>query len=72
MIFGMWNPEVETLPREQMEISGGPAQRQAMLLQDLGGQVLCCTPSYALCIAEALESPRTSVPIIPLRLSGPT
>ncbi len=36
-------------------ISGGFTQRQAMLLADLGGQVLCCTPSYALNIAEALE-----------------
>ena len=34
-------------------ISGGLIQRQATLLQDLRGQVLCCTPSYALCIAEA-------------------
>ena len=44
-------------------ISGGLIQRQATLLQDLRGQVLCCTPSYALCIAEALETaqidPRT-------------
>ena len=37
-------------------ISGGLVQRQATLLQDLRGQVLCCTPSYALCIAEALET----------------
>ncbi len=37
-------------------ISGGLTQRQAMLLQDLGGQVLCCTPSYALNIAEAVEA----------------
>ena len=37
-------------------ISGGLIQRQATLLQDLRGQVLCCTPSYALCIAEALET----------------
>jgi len=44
-------------------ISGGLIQRQATLLQDLRGQVLCCAPSYALCIAEALETaqidPRT-------------
>jgi phenylacetate-CoA ligase len=37
-------------------ISGGMTQRQLMLLQDLGGQVLCATPSYALNIAEALEA----------------
>ena len=36
-------------------ISGGFTQRQAMLLADFGGSVLCATPSYALNIAEALE-----------------
>ena len=36
-------------------ISGGFTQRQVMLLQDLGGSVLCCTPSYALNLAEELE-----------------
>jgi phenylacetate-CoA ligase len=39
-----------------LPISGGFTDRQAMLLRDLGGQVLCSTPSYALSIAEALES----------------
>ena len=47
-------------------ISGGMTQRQAMLLQDLGGQVLCCTPSYALSIAEALAA--ADVPRSRLRL----
>ena len=37
-------------------VSGGMTQRQAMLLHDLGGQVLCATPSYALNIAEALAA----------------
>jgi phenylacetate-CoA ligase len=37
-------------------ISGGLTQRQLLLLQDLGGQVLCCTPSYALNLAEAAEA----------------
>jgi phenylacetate-CoA ligase len=36
-------------------ISGGLTARQAMLLRDLGGQVLCCTPSYALHIAQAVR-----------------
>lgn len=36
-------------------VSGGLTQRQVLLLQDLGGQVLCCTPSYALNIAQALR-----------------
>src|SRR3954467_5347591 len=37
-------------------ISGGFTQRQAMLLRDFGAHVLCCTPSYALSLAEALEA----------------
>jgi len=37
-------------------ISSGFTQRQAMLLRDFGGNVLCCTPSYALSIAETLEA----------------
>ena len=36
-------------------VSGGFTARQAMLLADLGGQVLCATPSYALVIAQALR-----------------
>jgi phenylacetate-CoA ligase len=37
-------------------VSGGFTQRQAMLLHDLGGQVLCATPSYALNITDALAA----------------
>ena len=37
-------------------VSGGLTQRQVLFLQDLGGQVLCCTPSYALNIADAVEA----------------
>jgi phenylacetate-CoA ligase len=36
-------------------ISGGFTQRQVMLLRDFGASVLCCTPSYALNLAEELE-----------------
>ena len=36
-------------------ISGGNTVRQLMLLQDFGTTALCCTPSYALNLAEALE-----------------
>ena len=36
-------------------ISGGNTTRQLMLLQDFGATALCCTPSYALNLAEALE-----------------
>jgi phenylacetate-CoA ligase len=36
-------------------ISGGLSQRQVLVLEDLGGQVLCSTPSYALNIARTLN-----------------
>jgi phenylacetate-CoA ligase len=36
-------------------ISGGLSQRQVLILEDLGGQVLCSTPSYALNIAQTLN-----------------
>ncbi len=36
-------------------VSGGNTPRQVLLLQDFGARILCCTPSYALNIAEHLE-----------------
>ena len=36
-------------------VSGGVTKRQIMLMQDLGSTVLCCTPSYALYLAEAAQ-----------------
>ncbi|MFA6860358.1 MAG: phenylacetate--CoA ligase [Clostridia bacterium] len=36
-------------------ISTGNTARQIMLLKDFGATVLCCTPSYAIYIAEELE-----------------
>lgn len=35
--------------------SGGNTRRQVMLMKDLKTEILACTPSYALCIAETLE-----------------
>ncbi len=35
--------------------SSGQTKRQIMLMQDLGATALCCTPSYALHLAEAVE-----------------
>jgi phenylacetate-CoA ligase len=37
--------------------SGGNTPRQARLLEDLGGEILCCTPSYALAIADHVSEP---------------
>jgi phenylacetate-CoA ligase len=36
-------------------MSGGFTDRQLMALRDLGATVLCCTPSYALHLAEAID-----------------
>src|SRR4051812_14167080 len=45
----------ERLGAQVIPVSGGVTARQATLLRDLGGQVLCCTPSYALHIAQGLR-----------------
>jgi phenylacetate-CoA ligase len=37
--------------------SSGNTPRQAQLLEDLGAEILCCTPSYALTIADHLSDP---------------
>jgi phenylacetate-CoA ligase len=44
----------ELIGCQVIPMSGGLTQRQVMFLQDLGGQVLCATPTYALNIAEAV------------------
>ncbi len=36
-------------------ISGGLSQRQVLMLEDIGAEVLCSTPSYALNIAQTLS-----------------
>jgi phenylacetate-CoA ligase len=35
-------------------VSGGNTRRQVQIMQDFGSTVLCCTPSYALLIAEMI------------------
>ena len=53
-------------------VSGGFTTRQALLLEDLGAQVLVSTPSYALAIAQALQErrPGPRVPTLELGLFG--
>jgi phenylacetate-CoA ligase len=36
-------------------VSGGLTRRQVLLLQDLRGEALCCTPSYALNLAQVMR-----------------
>ncbi len=45
----------EVLGCTVVPISGGLSQRQVLMLEDLGGQVLCSTPTYALNIAQTLK-----------------
>lgn len=45
----------EELGAMAIPISGGNTQRQLMIMRDFGSTVLCCTPSYALYLAESLE-----------------
>ena len=49
-------------------VSGGFNTRQAMLLRDLGAQVLVATPSYALVIAQALADGGIDPASTPLEL----
>ncbi len=49
-------------------ISGGFTDRQLTALQDFGTTVLCCTPSYALFLAEAIEEAGIDVGNLPLRV----
>jgi len=37
-----------------LPVSGGMTQRQIKLMKDLGATVLCCTPSFAVYLAEAM------------------
>jgi phenylacetate-CoA ligase len=48
--------------------SSGLTERQIMLLKDFGSTVLCCTPSYALTIAERAEEMRIDIQSLPLRV----
>jgi phenylacetate-CoA ligase len=45
----------ERLGATVIPVSGGNTKRQLMIMRDFGSTVLCCTPSYALSIAEVAE-----------------
>lgn len=45
----------EKIGASVIPISGGNTQRQLMLMEDFGTEVLACTPSYAIYLAEALQ-----------------
>ena len=49
-------------------VSGGFTERQLVAFQDLGSTVLCCTPSYALHLAEAIEEAGVAMETLRLRV----
>ena len=59
----------ERIGAQVIPVSGGFTSRQAMLLTDLGADVLAATPSYALVIAQALRD-RGERPRLRLGLFG--
>ncbi len=46
----------ERLGMSVIPVSGGMTDRQIMLLQDFQSEVIACTPSYALTLAEAIQN----------------
>ena len=57
----------EKLGATVIPMSGGNTKRQIMLMQDFGTTLLCCTPSYALEIAEVAEEMGVDIKALPLR-----
>jgi phenylacetate-CoA ligase len=45
----------ERLGMAVLPVSGGQSERQVQLILDLKPRVICCTPSYMLALAEAVE-----------------
>ncbi|HTN16686.1 MAG TPA: phenylacetate--CoA ligase [Chitinophagaceae bacterium] len=56
----------EKLEMTVIPISGGNTEKQIMLLQDFQSEAICCTPSYALTIAEYMQ--KTGVDLKSLNL----
>ena len=49
-------------------VSGGQTKRQVQIMADFGSTVLCCTPSYALVIAETAAEMGVEFARLPLRV----
>ena len=60
----------ERLGALTIPISGGNTDRQLMLIKDLGTTFLCCTPSYALNVADYIEKKRPDFDIRKTRLKA--
>ncbi|MEA1936081.1 MAG: phenylacetate--CoA ligase [Thermodesulfobacteriota bacterium] len=58
----------ELLGASVVPISGGNTKRQIMILQDFGPTAICCTPSYALFLAEQGEEMGADMRSLKLRV----
>ncbi len=58
----------ERLGATVIPMSGGFTERQLTALADFGSTVLCCTPSYSLHLAEALEDAKIPAKSLKLRV----
>lgn len=58
----------ELLGATVIPVSGGNTERQIKIMQDYGSTVLCCTPSYALYIAEVGREMGIDFSVLPLKL----
>ncbi|MBE9547444.1 MAG: phenylacetate--CoA ligase [Proteobacteria bacterium] len=58
----------ERLGASVIPISGGNTKRQVMILQDFGPTAICCTPSYALYLAEQGEEMGVDMRSLKLRV----
>jgi len=58
----------ERLGATVIPLSGGFTERQLMAMRDFGSTVLCCTPSYSLHLAEAIEDAGLDAKAVGLRV----
>ena len=58
----------ENLGASVIPISGGNTSKQIQLMEDFGSSVICCTPSYALNIAEVLKEMKVDPATLKLRV----
>jgi phenylacetate-CoA ligase len=58
----------ENLGASVIPISGGNTQKQIQLMEDFGSSVLCCTPSYALNIAEVIKEMKVDIKNLKLKI----
>jgi len=58
----------ENLGASVIPISGGNTSKQVQLMEDFGSSVLCCTPSYALNIAEVINEMGVDIRKLKLRV----